>query len=46
MTGLTKENWLCDKRTVYAMNEKVVESFLNLCKVIIQAVARAQVGLA
>ena len=34
MADHTKENWLCDKRTVYAMNEKVVESFLNLCKAI------------
>lgn len=34
MTGLTKENWLCDKRTVYALNEKsgrIFSEFVQGC---------------
>ena len=34
MTDLTKENWLCDKRTVYARNEKsgrIFSEFVQGC---------------
>ena len=32
MTGLTKENWLCDKRTVYALNKK----WFNIFSAVVQ----------